>query len=133
MEITVKELERTDVIAVRGRLERFTITELTQALEASHQRGKYNLVIDMSQVEYMSSAGFRELLNAQRHNKRDHRGELILARVPDQIRQALELTGITDFFRAFDDLSAAVEYAAGLPGDPTTDAPPPEDKKRKGM
>ena len=126
MEITVKELERTDVIAVRGRLERLTITELTQALEASHQRGKYNLVIDMSQVEYMSSAGFRALLDAQRHNKRDHHGELILARVPDQISQALELTGITDFFRTFGDLSAAVEYAAGLPGDPTTDAPPPE-------
>ena len=133
MEITVKELERTDVIAVRGRLERFTIDRLTQVLEDSNQRGKYNLVLDMSQVEYMSSAGFRALLTVQRDSKRNHRGELILARVPDQIRQALELTGITDFFRAFDDLSAAVEYAAGLPGDPTTDAPPPEDKKRKGM
>ncbi len=126
MEITVKELERTDVIAVQGRLERFTIDPLIHALEASHRRGKYNLVLDLSGVEYMSSAGFRELLTAQRHNKRDHHGELILARVPDQIRQSLELTGINDLFKIFDDLPAAVAYAASLPGDPTTDAPPPE-------
>ncbi len=129
MEITVRELEHIDVIAVRGRLERFTIAQLTQTLEASNKRGKYNLVLDMSQMEYMSSAGFRALLTVQRDNKRNGRGELILARVPDPIRQALELTGITDFFRTFDDLSAAVEYAASLPGDPTTDAPPPEKKK----
>jgi anti-sigma B factor antagonist len=115
MEITVKELERTDVIAVRGRLEHFTTAELTEALEASHQRGKYNLVLDMSGVEYMSSVGFRALLTVQRHNKRDHHGELILARLPDQIRQALELTGINDLFKIFDDLSAAVAYAASLP------------------
>lgn len=129
MEITVREFEHTDVIALRGRLERGSIPELTQTLEAANQQGKYNLIVDMSQLEYISSIGLRALLTAQRNNKRDSHGELILAEVPDHIRQALELTGISEFFRTFDDLSSAIAFAATLPGDPATDAPPPPKKK----
>ena len=131
MEITVKELSHSDVIAVRGRLERSTVAQLTQALEASNNRGKYNLIIDLSQVEYMSSAGFRALLNAQQNNRRNQRGELILAHVPDHISQALELTGFAEFFKTFDDLSSAVEFTAQLPGDPTGDGPPPKETQSR--
>jgi anti-sigma B factor antagonist len=123
MEITVKELPYADVIVLRGRLERSTAPGLAEVLKAHHERGRHNIIIDMSQVEYMSSAGFRMLLNAQR----DRRGEVILAQVPEHIQQALELTGITAFFKTFDDLSAAVAYAATLPGD----ASPPEKKTLK--
>ncbi len=133
MEVTVKELPHSDVITLKGRLERSSVALLTQALEDCNQRGRYKIIVDMHQVEYMSSAGFRALLTAQRNNQRDGRGELILAQVPDHISQALELTGMTPLFRTFDDLPSAVEFAAQLPGDPTTEAPPPEDEKREGM
>src|SRR5512134_3414747 len=117
MEITVKELPYADVIVLRGRLERSTAPGLAETLKAHHERGRHNIIIDMSQVEYMSSAGFRMLLNVQRKNQQDRRGELILAQVPEHIQQALELTGIVAFFKTFDDLSSAVAYAATLPGD----------------
>jgi anti-sigma B factor antagonist len=117
MEIAVKALDHCDVISVIGRLERSTAEQLTQALEASNKRGKYNLVIDLSQVEYIASAGFRALLIAQQNNRRNHHGELILAQVPDHVQQVLELTGFGDFFHTFDDLSYAIEFAKQLPDD----------------
>jgi anti-sigma B factor antagonist len=125
MEITVQELRYSDVIAVRGRLERSTVAQLTEALEASNRRGKYNLVVDMSQVEYISSAGYRALLNAQQNSRRSQRGELVLAQVPDHIQQALELTGFTELFKTFADLSAAIEFAEQLSNDLPAGASPP--------
>lgn len=127
MDITVEQLPHTDVITLRGRLERSTADGLAEALKDCNQRGRYNIIIDMRQVEYMSSAGFRMLLNVQRNYQQDRRGELILAQVPEHIQQALELTGIVAFFKTFDDLSSAVAYAATLPGD----ASPPEKKTVK--
>jgi hypothetical protein len=53
MEITVKELDHCDVISVSGYIERFTGAQLTRAVETSNERGKYNLVIDLSRVEYI--------------------------------------------------------------------------------
>jgi anti-sigma B factor antagonist len=128
MEITVKELDHCDVISVNGRLERSTVAQLNQALEASNNQGKYNLIIDLSQVEYMSSAGFRALLIAQQNNRRNQRGELILAQAPEHISQALEITGFREFFRTFDDLSSAIEFAAQLGNAPPPDTPPEEDR-----
>jgi anti-anti-sigma factor len=121
MEITVKELEHTDVIALKGRLERASIDELTQALKTSNQRSKHWLIIDMSQLEYISSVGLRTLLTAQRDNQREQRAELILAQVPSHIREALELTGITELFRTFADLSSAVEFSATVSDKPRED------------
>lgn len=118
MEIVVKELDHCDVISVTGYLERSTAEQLAQVLETSNKRDKYNLVIDLSQVEYIASAGFRTLLIAQQNNKRNHHGELILAQVPDHVRQVLELTGFRDFFHIFDDLSSAIKFAEQLPDDP---------------
>jgi anti-sigma B factor antagonist len=122
MEIMVKELDHCDVISVSGYIERFTVAQLTRAVETSNERGKYNLIIDLSQVEYLSSAGYRALLVAQQNNRRNRRGELILAQVPEHVQQALELTGFGEFFHTFDDLSSAIEFAAQLPDDLPTDA-----------
>jgi anti-sigma B factor antagonist len=83
---------------------------LTQALEAANDGGKYKLVVNMADLEYMSSAGFRALLAAQRNCKRYNRGEVVLANVPNRIREALELAGFTELFKTFDDTLLAVGH-----------------------
>lgn len=110
MEISVKEFKHCDVIAVKGRVDSSTASQLAQALDAANENSKYKLVIDMSELEYMSSAGFRSLLAAQRNCKRYNRGEVVLALVPDRIREALELAGFTELFKSFDDVLTAVGH-----------------------
>jgi len=123
MEITVKEYKDSELITIQGRVDSVEASKLVQAIQAAHGRGKYNLVVDMSQVEYMSSAGFRALGDAQRNSKRQNRAEVILAHVPDQIREGLDLVGFTEYFKIMDDVSAAVAYAENLPaGDSVSDA-----------
>ena len=111
MQITTEELDYVELIAIKGRVDSVEATRLEEALEAAHRRGKYKLVIDMSQLEYMSSAGFRALAAAQKNSQRGNRGELVLTQVPAQVREALELVGFTDYFKIIDPPSAAVGYS----------------------
>jgi anti-sigma B factor antagonist len=88
---------------------------LAKALESAHRRGKYKIVVDMSRVDYMSSAGFRALGDAQRNSQRSGRGEVVLAQVPSLIREALELIGFTEYFHLEESVPAALEFAGNLP------------------
>ena len=87
-----------------------TAPQLAHALETANENGKYKLVMDMATLEYMSSAGFRALLAAQRNCKKYNRGEVVLANVPARIREALELAGFTELFKTFDDTLTAVGH-----------------------
>jgi anti-anti-sigma factor len=111
MEITTKEFDQLELISIKGRVDSVSAGRLVQALEAAHQRGKYRLVIDMGQLEYMSSAGFRALATAQRNSMRHNRGEVVLTQVPDNVHEALETVGFTQHFKIIDPLAAALEYA----------------------
>jgi anti-sigma B factor antagonist len=125
MEITVKEFKHIELITIKGRVDSVEASRFAQALEAANHRGKYKLVVDMSELEYMSSAGFRALGDAQRNSKRHNRGEVVLTQVPDPIHEALELVGFIEYFHIIDPLSAALEYAENLQaGDSTTNTQP---------
>jgi anti-sigma B factor antagonist len=108
MEVTTQEFKHCDLITVKGRVDSSTAPQFTKELEKATNNGRYKIVLDMSELEYMSSAGFRALLATQRNCKRYNRGEVVLACVPDRIREALELAGFTELFKTFDDVTEAV-------------------------
>ncbi len=110
MEITHQEFKHCEMIKIKGRVDSATAPQLAQTLEAADEKGVHKLVLDMSELEYMSSAGFRALLAAQRNSKKYNRGEVVLASVPERIREALELAGFTELFKTFDDSLQAVGY-----------------------
>jgi anti-sigma B factor antagonist len=110
MEISAQEFKHCDMITVTGRVDSATAPQLAQALEAANEGGKYKLVINMEGLEYMSSAGFRALLAAQRNCRKYNRGEVVLASVPIRIREALELAGFNELFKTFDDTLTAVGH-----------------------
>jgi anti-anti-sigma factor len=115
MEITSQDLNRAELITVRARVDSAEAVRFQEALNAANRRGKYRLVIDMRQLEYRSSAGFRVLAAAQRNIQRHRDGELILTRLPVTVHEALEVVGFTEQFKIIDPLSAALEYAQGSP------------------
>jgi anti-anti-sigma factor len=110
MEIEVKQFGSVEVITVQGRVDSVQAGKLTQALESASQRGIHKIIVDMGRVEYMSSAGFRALGDAQRRSQRHPHGEVVLAQVPTMIREALELVGFTEKFHIADNVSAALEW-----------------------
>ncbi len=108
MEITTQHFKHCDLLSVKGKVDSFTAPELTKAIEALNNESRFKIVLDLSKLEYMSSAGFRALLLGQRTCKRFNRGEIVLAAVPKKVMDALELTGFTPLFKIFDEITPAV-------------------------
>jgi len=108
MEITTQQFKHCDAVTVTGRVDSSTAPRLSEALDAIINAGRYKIVVDMDGLEYMSSAGFRALIAAQRNCKHFNRGEVVLANVPANINTALELAGFTTLFKIFKDLTSAV-------------------------
>ncbi len=115
MEITTQEINHIELVTVKGRVDSVEAVRLADVLESAGRRGKHKIVVDMSEVEYMSSAGFRALGDAQRKSRRHQRGEVVLARVPGRILEALEMVGFTEYFHFEDSVPAALAFAENLP------------------
>ena len=109
MQIVVREFKDVVLITITERIDGSTAPEVENVIESLQYRGRYKLVVDMSELAYISSAGYRVLLSAQRNCKRFGRGEVILAGVPEQIRQSLDISGFTDYFRIYKEVSAVPE------------------------
>lgn len=83
----------TLTVALRGRLDTGTAPELEQALDGALD-GVTKLIFDLAELEYLSSAGLRVLLSAQ---KRMNRQGTMLVRHPNAIiTEILEVTGFSD-------------------------------------
>lgn len=108
METVTKEFKHCIVIEIKGRVDSSTAPQLSQVLEKACDDGHFKMVLDMAGLEYMSSAGFRAMLATQRTCKRYNRGEVVLAVVPERVREALELAGFTELFKTFPDTLSAV-------------------------
>ena len=108
MEITSQKFKHCDLLSIKGKVDSFTAPDLIKAIEALNNDNRYKIIIDLSNLEYMSSAGFRALLLGQRNCKRYNRGEIVLALVPKKVMDALELTGFTPLFKIFDEITPAV-------------------------
>ncbi|HET6597628.1 MAG TPA: STAS domain-containing protein [Anaerolineales bacterium] len=115
MEITTQEINHVELITVKGRVDSVESVRLAKALESASRRGKHKIVVDMSEVQYMSSAGFRALGDAQRNSHHHQRGEVILARVPASIHEALELVGFTEYFPIKESVKEALALAESSP------------------
>lgn len=80
-------------VALEGRLDTTTATELETELKASMD-GVSALVIDLEKLEYMSSAGLRVLLTAQKQMMKQ--GGMTVTHVNETIMEIFEVTGFSD-------------------------------------
>ncbi len=108
VKITTKEYKRVDLIQVDGRIDSSTAPQLEQALNKIIDEGRYRIVVDLTDTDFMSSAGLRALIAALKQVRRFNRGDLRLASIPTKVRKAFELAGLLDLFQVFDNSIDAV-------------------------
>jgi len=108
MEATTKQFKRSDLVKAKGRIDSQTAPQLAEVFDALTEADRFRIVFDMSDVEFLSSAGLRVLINVQKTCKRWNRGELVLANVSQRIQETLDLAGFVPLFRFSDDVLEAV-------------------------
>lgn len=107
MEISITPMRRVDLLAVSGRVDSSTSTELDEVLQNRLDEGRANLVLDLSDVDYMSSSGLRSLVSALRASKKKG-GDVRIAAPSERVREVLGLAGLDSLFESYDDVTAAV-------------------------
>ena len=85
------------VLEVRGRLDSTTAPVLGDKLTGALATPQRRLVLDLHQLEYISSAGFRVLLLAFKRAE-DAGSRFVLCRVSGKVRQLFDLGGFLDLF-----------------------------------
>ena len=84
----------TLVVALEGRLDTTTAPELEADLKASID-SVTDLVIDMEKLDYISSAGLRVLLWANK--TMNQKGTMVVKNVSEVVNEVFEVTGFADF------------------------------------
>ena len=86
--------EKNLVVALEGRLDTTTAPQLEEELKTGLE-GVTDLVIDLSKLEYISSAGLRVLLSVFKimHNK----GKMKVTNANELVKEVFEVTGFSDF------------------------------------
>ena len=83
----------TLTLALEGRLDTVTAPQLESELKASLD-GVKALTMDLSKLEYISSAGLRVLLSAQKQMNKQ--GEMKVINAGETIMEIFEVTGFSD-------------------------------------
>lgn len=82
-------------LAIEGRIDTTTAPALEAELKHAVTGDVQTLIFDFSGVEYISSAGLRVLLAAQKVMKKQ--GQMIVRHVNDTIMDIFDVTGFSDF------------------------------------
>lgn len=93
MKLNVQKKETNLRIALEGRLDTVTAPQLEAELKESID-GVEELVFDFSRLEYISSAGLRVLLLAQKIMNRQ--GSMTVCNVNEIVMEVFEVTGFVD-------------------------------------
>lgn len=93
MTITKKQDGAKLIIKLEGRLDTTTAPQLEAEFKASIG-GVQELVLDIEKLEYMSSAGLRVLLAAQKVMNRQ--GKMTVKNVNETINEIFEITGFSE-------------------------------------
>ncbi len=108
IEILITQNKHCDLVQISGRLDSFTAPQLAATFNSIYEDDRYKIVLDLSQLNYISSSGLLVLVNAQKNCKRYNRGEIIIAGTPELIYAAFEMAGFDQLFRFFADSVTAV-------------------------
>ena len=106
IDIQVEDLKRVELVRVSGRIDSSNAAEFDRVLKEVAGR-KYNVVLELGGVEYMSSAGLRAIVALWRECQK-HRGDVLLANPSERVTEVLSLAGLTSVFKIFDTEAAAV-------------------------
>ena len=93
MTIEVKRMGADAVIEISGRLDTTTAPVLDKTIGEDISENT-NLTLDLKGLEYISSAGLRVLLSAQKRMQRS--GSMKLSNVCEEVMDVFEMTGFAD-------------------------------------
>jgi len=107
METSKRKDKGALVISLKGRLDSVTSPMLEKDLMDLMAGGERFLVMDLGDLEYISSAGLRSILVVVKRLK-EKQGKLVLASLKSVVREVFEIAGFSAIIPIFESVDSAI-------------------------
>ncbi|MDP1608440.1 MAG: STAS domain-containing protein [Chlamydiales bacterium] len=109
LQIEVEEVEQKIVLRLSGRIDAMSSSALEKKIQTLVDEGRFQLLLDFTSVDYLSSAGMRVLLAALKKVKAKQ-GFLILFSLSDDVDEVIRLAGFDKVFHILPNEKEALQY-----------------------
>ncbi len=106
MECSTSKTGKYFVVNVSGRLDATTASDFDSLYDGWLSLGEIHIVIDMSGVEYISSAGLRSMLTSAKKT-RAKSGDLTFCNLQGMVAEVFKMSGFDAMFKVFADQQQA--------------------------
>jgi anti-anti-sigma factor len=113
MQLIEQRIGNALVLSASGRIDHATAESFRKALQPYLEQSKNGdaIVLDMSEIEYISSVGFQVLLAAQRKSK-SQQVSLAVASLRPAVKGIFEMANFAKAIRCFDNVRGALAEIA---------------------
>ncbi len=107
MELSAKKEQKGIVIDIKGRMDAVTSPAFEKEMDAWIEQGETILIIDCSNLEYISSSGLRSVLTTAKKLK-GVQGKILLASLTSVVKEVFEISGFSTIIPIYDSLENAM-------------------------
>ncbi|MEN6349590.1 MAG: STAS domain-containing protein [Syntrophomonas sp.] len=97
MNIKEAKKDKATVLAIEGRLDSSTSSELEKVFLKIMEAGEKNILVDFAGMDYISSAGLRVLLMAAKKTSKLG-GKVVLTALSDNVKEVFDIAGFSSIF-----------------------------------
>lgn len=108
MQIENSKKGESEVVALIGRLDANSAPELDRNVNELVDSGSRSIILELSRLEYMASAGLRSILSLGRTLNALH-GKLMLCGASGIVKDVLVMSGFSGMFPLFDSIDQIKE------------------------
>jgi len=103
--ITISKEDNCSVVHVSGKIDAMTSENLEDRLLGIIEEGEKQIILDLAETEYISSAGLRVLIVVTKYLYDS--GHFCICSASDNVREIIEMAGFNAFMTLYDDLETA--------------------------
>jgi anti-sigma B factor antagonist len=103
----VPQQERSNVVPLKGEIDLHVSPSVTASLNQMIEKRPERLVVDLSEVTYIDSAGLAALIEAMQKVE-GYGGKFLLAGLQETVRSVFEISRLDQVFQIFPDANAAL-------------------------
>lgn len=107
METRIQKEKGATIISVKGRMDAVSSPGFEKQLFDLMDQGQKDFVIDLGELEYVSSAGLRVILGTANKLK-EMKGRLFLCSLKDVVREIFEISGFATLIPTCDSVDSAL-------------------------
>ncbi len=108
LEIELKGTEDIALLELEGQIDSYTAEEITKIIDVHMNNNSFKVIVDLTHVDYLDSAGLSALINAKTRLGKNS-GDLRLVGLKGKAKNVFDLAGFTSLFNTFDTHESAFE------------------------